>query len=266
MTNPAPKPAARPAASLSVTALAGIPPVKAGDDIADLVLRGLGASGFALQHGDVIAIAQKIVSKAEGRLVALATVTPSARAISLAADVNKDARLVELILRESTEVVRHRKDVIVVAHRNGYVLANAGIDASNVGTGDGDSHVLLLPEDSNRSCREIRARLHARTGIAPGILIVDSLGRAWRNGTVGTALGVAGMPALLKLAGRSDLDGRRLRTTEVGIGDEVAAAASLLMGQADEGTPAVLLRGLALPDGDGSGDDLIRPRQLDLFR
>ena len=266
MSSAAEKIEARPAAELSISALAGIPLVRPGDNIADLILVGLASSGLALQRGDVVAVAQKIVSKAEGRHVDLRTVTPSARAHALAAEVDKDPRLVELILRESTEVVRHRKGVLVVAHRSGIVLANAGIDASNVGPERDDHHVLLLPEDCNRSCREIRARLAARTGIEAGVLIIDSLGRAWRNGTVGQALGSAGLPALLDLRGQPDLFGRELRSTQVGIADEIAAAASLLMGQADEGTPVVLLRGLDLPDADGSAEDLIRARALDLFR
>jgi coenzyme F420-0:L-glutamate ligase/coenzyme F420-1:gamma-L-glutamate ligase len=263
-SDPDQKPSLRPKAELSVAALAGIPLVRPGDNIADLVVEGLAASGLALRPGDVVAIAQKIVSKAEGRLVDLRTVAPSPRAQALATEVDKDPRLVELILRESTEVVRHRRGVLVVAHRSGTILANAGIDASNV-TGDHD-HVLLLPEDCNRSCREIRAGLAARTGVDPAVLIVDSLGRAWRNGTVGMALGVAGLPALLDLRGRPDLYGRLLRTTEVGLADEIAAAASLLMGQADEGTPVALVRGLDLPGVDGSADDLLRARELDLFR
>ena len=254
----------RPAAELSVTALAGIPLVRAGDNVADLIVQGLAASSLKLARGDVIVIAQKIVSKAEGRQVDLRSVAPSARAEQLAAEVDKDPRLVELILRESSEVVRHRKGVLVVAHRCGAVLANAGIDASNV-TGD-DHHVLLLPADCNCSCRDIRARLAARTGVEVGVVIIDSLGRAWRNGTVGVALGAAGLPALLDLRGRPDLFGRTLRSTQVGLADEIAAAASLLMGQADEGTPVVLLRGLDLPAADGSADDLIRARELDLFR
>jgi coenzyme F420-0:L-glutamate ligase/coenzyme F420-1:gamma-L-glutamate ligase len=257
---------AKPAAELRVVALAGIPQVRPGDDIAALILDALQRSGLTVARGDILVIAQKIVSKAEGRLVDLATVAPSPRAQTLAAEVDKDPRLVELILRESTEVVRHRKNVLVVAHRYGYVLANAGIDASNVGAGDGDSHVLLMPEDCNRSCRDIRKHLADRIGVEIAVVINDSLGRAWRNGTVGTALGAAGLPALLDLAGTPDLYGRKLRTTEVGIADEIAAAASLLMGQAGEGTPAVLLRGLRLPTRDGSAQDLIRPREIDLFR
>ena len=264
MSSPAEKIDAVPAAEVGIAALAGIPHVRPGDDIADVILRGLLSSGMALRQGDIVVIAQKIVSKAEGRMINLRDVSPSARATELAAEVGKDPRLVELILRESTEVVRHRKGVLVVAHRNGTVLANAGIDASNV-TGD-DHHVLLLPQDCDRSCREIRARLAKATGIEPGVIIIDSLGRAWRNGTVGVALGAAGLPALLDLRGAPDLFGRELRSTQVGIADEIAAAASLLMGQADEGTPVVVLRGLRLPDGDGSAADLHRARELDLFR
>ncbi len=264
MASPAAKPSAKPAAELSISALAGIPLVQPGDNVADLILQGLAASGFALRRGDIVVVAQKIVSKAERRVVDLREVTPSARAQTVAAEVDKDPRLVELILRESTEVVRHRKNVLVVAHRSGIVLANAGIDASNVSA---DEHrVLLLPEDCNRSCREIRARLAKDTGIEAGVLMIDSLGRAWRNGTVGVALGAAGLPTLLDLRGTPDLFGRELRSTEVGIADEIAAAASMLMGQAGEGTPVVLLRGLTLPVADGSADDLIRPREIDLFR
>jgi coenzyme F420-0:L-glutamate ligase/coenzyme F420-1:gamma-L-glutamate ligase len=214
MPSPAQKPQLKPAAELSIAALAGIPLVKQGDDIAGLILNGLAASGLVLRRGDVLVIAQKIVSKAEGRVIDLRTVTPSPRAKQLAAEVDKDARLVELILRESTEVVRHRKGVLVVAHRSGIVLANAGIDTSNV-AGD-DHHVLLLPEDCNRSCRDIRARLGARTGIEPAVLIIDSLGRAWRNGTVGVALGAAGLPALLDLRGTRDLFGREFDPFSVG--------------------------------------------------
>jgi coenzyme F420-0:L-glutamate ligase/coenzyme F420-1:gamma-L-glutamate ligase len=269
MPSPAGAAAAKPAAAVSLTALAGIPLVNPGDNVADLIADALAASGLSLRSGDILVIAQKIVSKAENRFADLRDVAPSARAQSLAAETDKDPRLVELILRESTEVVRHRKGVLVVAHRSGIVLANAGIDASNVSSDnrpDGDRQVLLLPEDCDRTCREIRARLTARTGIEPGVLIIDSLGRAWRNGTVGVALGAAGLPALLDLRGQHDLFGRELRSTQVGIADEIAAAASMLMGQAGEGTPVVLLRGLKLAGPNGSAGDLIRERELDLFR
>jgi coenzyme F420-0:L-glutamate ligase / coenzyme F420-1:gamma-L-glutamate ligase len=264
ITETALPPGTAPAAELTITALAGIELVQQGDDIADIIVHGLAHSGLALRTGDIVVIAQKIVSKAEGRLVDLTTVRPSARAYHLAKELDKDPRLVEVILSESTEVVRYRKGVLIVAHRCGYVLANAGIDASNV-QGD-DTTVLLLPENPDRSCAEIRARLQVLTGVAPGVVINDSLGRAWRNGTVGTALGCAGFPALLDLHGTPDLFGRALRTTQVGTADEIAAAASLLMGQAGEGRPIVLVRGLDLPDAAGTADDLIRPREIDLFR
>jgi coenzyme F420-0:L-glutamate ligase/coenzyme F420-1:gamma-L-glutamate ligase len=255
---------AKPVAEVRISALTGVPLVRPGDTIADLILTGLAASGLTLRRGDVVAIAQKIVSKAEGRMVDLRDVAPSKRAQKLAAEVEKDPRLVELILRESTEVVRQRTGVLVVAHRSGVVLANAGIDMSNV-AGD-EHHVLLLPEDCNRSCRDIREQLAARTGVEVAVLIIDSLGRAWRNGTVGVALGSAGLPALLDLRGTPDLFGRQLQATEVGIADEIAAAASMLMGQAGEGTPVVLLHGLNLPATEGSAADLIRARERDLFR
>ena len=266
MANPAERADARPAAELSIMALTRIPLVRPGDDIADLILDGLANSGLTLRHGDVLVVAQKIVSKAEGRHVNLRAITPSARAEALAIEVGKDARLVELILRESTEVVRHRTGVLIVAHRCGVVLANAGIDASNIGPGGDDNQVLLLPEDCDRSCGKIRARLAALTGIEASVVIIDSLGRAWRNGTVGVALGAAGLPALLDLRGKRDLFDRELRTTQVGIADEIAAAASLLMGQANEGIPVVLVRGLKFSDTNGSANDLIRARELDLFR
>lgn len=250
-----------------MVALAAIPAVREGDDLARLMLDGLAASGETLADGDVLVLAQKIVSKAEGRMVALTSVTPSARAIALAAECDKDPRLVELILAESTEVLRVRPGVIVVAHRLGFVLANAGIDRSNVGPDADDAEqVLLLPRDPDGSARALRAGLTRATGADIGVIINDSLGRAWRNGTVGTALGVSGLPALVDMRGRPDLFQRALQTTEVGLGDEIAAAASLLMGQADEGRPAVLVRGLAGARRDGTGQELIRRRELDMFR
>jgi len=248
---------------LVLTPLAGIPRIEAGDDLAAITLAALRASGQTLRAGDVLVLAQKIVSKAENRLVDLAGVTPSARAVSLAQAAEKDPRVVELILSESTEVLRHRPGVIIVAHRLGLVLANAGIDRSNVGVAD---HVLLLPVDPDRSCTEIRKKLSHAAGVDVAVMIIDSLGRAWRNGTVGTAIGVSGLPGLLDLRGAPDLFGRPLETTELGIADEIAAAASLVMGQAGEGRPAVLVRGIACARRDGSAQELIRAREKDLFR
>jgi coenzyme F420-0:L-glutamate ligase / coenzyme F420-1:gamma-L-glutamate ligase len=211
----------------------------------------------------VLAVAQKIVSKAEGRMVDLRKVTPSARAKSLAQATGKDARLVELILSESAEVLRHRPGVLIVVHRLGIVLANAGIDQSNVG---GSNHALLLPLDPDRSAAEIRGRLRDATGIDVAIVIIDSIGRAWRNGTIGTAIGVSGIPGLLDLRSRPDLFGRRLESTEVGLADELAAAASLVMGQAAEGRPVALVRGLGYERRDGDAGELVRAREKDLFR
>jgi coenzyme F420-0:L-glutamate ligase / coenzyme F420-1:gamma-L-glutamate ligase len=243
--------------------LGGIPMIKAGDDLAAIILDALRSSEHSLRAGDVVVLAQKIVSKAEGRMVDLRTVSPSARAIKLGEATEKDPRLVELILSESTDVLRHRPGVIIVANRLGMVLANAGIDRSNV---DGEDHALLLPADPDRSCGEIRRKLTDATGVDAAVMIIDSIGRAWRNGTVGTAIGVSGLPGLLDLRGKPDLFGRALETTEVGLADELAAAASLVMGQAGEGRPVVLARGLGYERRDGSGQELIRPREKDLFR
>jgi coenzyme F420-0:L-glutamate ligase / coenzyme F420-1:gamma-L-glutamate ligase len=254
------------APTLSLTALPDVPEVRPGDDLAALILAGVARAGEQLRDGDIVVLAQKIVSKAEGRYVRLADVTPSARAIELAQAARKDPRVVELMLQESREVVRHRPDVIVVEHRLGFVLANAGIDASNLEPAGDDERVLLLPRDPDGSAAALRERLQEATGARLGVIINDSLGRAWRNGTVGTALGASGLPTLLDLRGKPDLHGRTLRSTEVGVADEVAAAASLLMGQADEGRPIVIVRGFPYPLGDGSAQDLVRPRRLDMFR
>lgn len=253
------------AAELAVKALAGVPVVNEGDDIAALVVDALTTSGESLQAGDVIVLAQKIVSKAEGRRVDLKTVTPSAKALELAKTTSKDPRLVELILSESVGVVRAVPHVIVVEHRLGFVMANAGIDQSNIDAA-GHDDVLLLPKDPDASCATIRAALRERSGIDAAVLIIDSVGRAWRNGTVGMALGVSGLPAVVDLRGRADLFGRTLQSSELGLADEVAAAASLVMGQADEGRPIVLMRGVPYGRGESHVQDLLRPRGMDLFR
>ncbi len=246
---------------LVISAPSGIGRIAEGADLCTVVLDALAREDEALAVGDIVVLAQKIVSKAEGRLVDLAAVRPSAPARALAAETAKDPRVVELILRESEQVVRSRPGLIIVRHRLGYVLANAGIDASNVGEG----RVLLLPEDPDRSCAAIRAELERRTGVAPGVIINDSLGRAWRLGTTGTALGAAGLAALKDMRGSLDLFGRPLQVSEIGLADEVAAAASIVMGQAAEARPVVLVRGLPYPPEDGRGADLIRPAALDLF-
>ncbi len=251
--------------SLSLTGLRDIPEVLPGTDLSRLLATALAAAGLTARADDVLVVAQKIVSKAEGRLVALASVVPGAHAQELATVTGKDARLVELILAESTEVLRARRDVLIVRHRLGFVMANAGIDRSNLASGGGDE-VLLLPADPDASAAALRARLGSLLGGAPAVLISDSFGRPWRRGVVNIALGAAGLPALLNRRGESDRAGRRLEVTEVAIGDALAAAAGLVMGEAAEGIPAVLIRGCAFTAAAVPGRSLIRPLAEDLFR
>jgi coenzyme F420-0:L-glutamate ligase/coenzyme F420-1:gamma-L-glutamate ligase len=253
---------------LTLTALTGISFIRQGDDLADIVVNALQGNDILLQDDDILVIAQKIISKAEGRTVNLATVTPSERALDLAQKTEKDARVIELIIQESNEVLRTRVGAIIVEHRLGFVCANAGIDHSNVaGAGDAvEEWVLLLPAEPDRSAEKMRDAVQLKTGKRVGVLIIDSHGRAWRNGTVGTAIGIAGMPGLQDLRGRPDLFGYTLQVTQVGVADELAAAASLVMGQAAEGTPVVHVRGFPYPLRKGRLQELIRPKEQDLFR
>jgi coenzyme F420-0:L-glutamate ligase/coenzyme F420-1:gamma-L-glutamate ligase len=254
--------------ALTITSLQHIPLIRHGDDLADILVDALQENSIALEDHDILVIAQKIVSKAEGRAMDLAAVIPSPSAIELGERTEKDPRLVELILRESREVLRTRPGTIIVEHRLGFVCANAGIDHSNVaGMGNGaEEWVLLLPEDPDHSAKQLRQGIRSRSGKQVGILIIDSHGRAWRNGTVGTAIGMAGLPGLQDLRGEPDLFGFKLRITQVGVADELAAAASLIMGQAAEGTPAVHVRGFPYALRDGSIQELLRPKEQDLFR
>ncbi|MEH6591582.1 MAG: coenzyme F420-0:L-glutamate ligase [Halioglobus sp.] len=251
---------------LELIPVEGFPRVQPGDNLAALIDVALTANHLVLANSDVLVLAQKIVSKAEDRYVRLASVTPGPEAIELAGRADKDPRQVELILRESAEVVRVRPGVIIVEHRLGYVHANAGIDKSNIPNSEEDPQVLLLPLDSDASAAKLREQLGAITGVAPKILINDSAGRAWRNGTVGIAIGTAGFDPLLNQIGETDLFGNVLEVTEAAVADELAAAASLVMGQAAEACPLVLVRGAALSDSqDGSGA-LIRDKSMDMFR
>lgn len=253
-------------ATLTLTAIPDIPDIQPGDDLAGLLLQALCASAvWPLQPGDVLVVAQKIVSKAEGRFVRLADIVPGARALEVAAVVEKDPRVVELILRESEEVSRMKPGVLVVRHRLGFTSANAGIDRSNVGA-DGEETVLLLPEDPDTSAGRLRERIAGETQTAVAVVISDSHGRPFRLGTVGVAIGVAGIPALWDRRGEQDRYGYTLQHTDVGVADELAAAAGLLMGQGAEGLPLVLARGLQLPPLDGRAADLVRPREQDLYR
>jgi coenzyme F420-0:L-glutamate ligase/coenzyme F420-1:gamma-L-glutamate ligase len=251
---------------IELVTLKGVPLVQAGADLAGIILDALARSDLLLGPQDILVVAQKIVSKSEGRLVRLDTVKPSRRAMEIAPVIEKDPRLVEIILRETREVLRTRPGIIIVEDVRGLVLANAGVDASNVNADGGDESVLLLPADPDLSARNLRAELKTRTGHDIGVIINDSIGRAWRNGTIGTAIGVSGLPALLDLRGTPDLFGRELRTTDLGLADEIAAAASLLMGQAGEGRPVILVRGVSYEPRDGNAGELLRPKALDFFR
>jgi coenzyme F420-0:L-glutamate ligase/coenzyme F420-1:gamma-L-glutamate ligase len=253
---------------LRLTALPGLPHIAAGDDLADLVARSLARARLELRHDDVLVFAQKIVSKAEGRRIDLDTITPGPRALEVAQTVKKDPRLVELVLRESRRIVRMAKDVLIVEHRLGFIMANAGIDQSNVAEPGGAEFALLLPEAPDASAAGLRKRLGELSGAAPGVIISDSFGRPWRLGTVGVAIGCAGIAAAVDLRGQADLFGRRLQVTVVAHADEVASAASIVMGQANEARPVVLVRGLPSPAQapQQPAAALIRPAEQDLFR
>jgi len=260
---------------LTLTPLLSIPIIRAGDNLSGIILAALRASSLTLHDNDILVITSKIVSKAEGRLVNLTAITPSKEALELATRSEKDARLVELILQESREVLRVRPGTLVVEHRLGFVCANAGIDHSNVAplqTSEvsqdigGLKWVLLLPEDPDRSAAEIRRKLEAASGVQLGVMIIDSHGRAWRLGTVGMAIGLSGLPGVVDERGWQDLFGYTLQITIVGVADELAAAASLVMGQAAEATPVVQVRGFPYPLREGSLSELLRPRGQDLFR
>jgi coenzyme F420-0:L-glutamate ligase/coenzyme F420-1:gamma-L-glutamate ligase len=253
------------APTLTLTALAGLPLVKPGDDLAVLLQAALQRANIAVQDGDILVIAQKIVSKAEGRIVNLNEVIPSPRASALAREVDKDPRLVEVILSESSDVIRYCKGVLIVAHRLGFVMANAGIDQSNSGQAD-DDFVILLPRDPDGSAVALKAKIDNDCRANVGVIINDSFGRAWRNGVVGVALGAAGVPSLRNMVGIPDLFGRKLQVTEVAVADEVAAAGSLLMGQAAEGLPAVHIRGFVCNGPPLPAAALLRRKELDLFR
>jgi coenzyme F420-0:L-glutamate ligase/coenzyme F420-1:gamma-L-glutamate ligase len=250
---------------LVITPLEGLPLIQSGDDLATLLQAALARHQIAPVSGDVIVIAQKIVSKAEGRLRQLKDVQPSDKAKELARITLKDPRVVQLILDESNEVLRARPNLLIVEHKLGFICANAGIDHSNL-AGAGEEAVLLLPEDPSASAAHIRAELGRGSGARLGVVIIDSHGRAWREGTVGVAIGLSGLPGVVDLRGRSDLAGRQLEVSTLGAADELAAAASLAMGQAAEGCPAVHVRGFPYPLREGSFAEIIRPKERDAFR
>jgi coenzyme F420-0:L-glutamate ligase/coenzyme F420-1:gamma-L-glutamate ligase len=242
--------------------------IQPGDELAPIIQQAVRNESISLEEGDILVLAQKIVSKAEGRLVNLESIEPSKNACELSQLVGKDARIVELILRESKQVLRTRPGVIIVEHRLGFICASAGIDHSNVlgPNGQSEDWVLLLPEDPDASALKLRRQLEANTGFHLGIQIIDSHGRAWRMGTVGVTIGLSGLPGLVDMRGWKDLFGYELQITQVGVADELAAAASLIMGQSGEATPVVHVRGFPYPLREGSLQELLRPEEEDLFR
>lgn len=252
--------------ALSIWPLKGLPRVKPGDDLGALLIAGLERTGVIPVAGDIFVIAQKIVSKAEGRIFDLAGVAPSARAQELAKITGKDPRLLELVLAESTEVLRAKKNVIIVAHRLGLVMANAGIDQSNVEADGMAEPALLLPEDPDGSAARLKVRLDANFGVSLGVVISDSIGRAWRLGTTGTAIGAAGIPSLIDQRGETDMNGRVLMVTETAFADSVATAAVLVMGEAAEGTPAALVRTPVRAAPERPAQALVRAKNEDMFR
>ncbi len=251
--------------NITLMSIPNIPHVQAGDNLAELLLEALTKAKITLQDGDVLALAQKIVSKAEGRMVPLSEVAFGPETMQVAVEVGKDPRLVELILQESEHISRKKMGVLIVRHKLGFTSANAGIDRSNVAPGADGEIALLLPVDPDGSATNIRQTIQERLGVDVGIVITDSHGRPFRLGTVGIAIGVAGLPALWDRRGENDLYGHELQHTDVGVADEIAAAAGLLMGQAAEGIPAVLMRGLEYPPIHGQATDLVRPKEMDLY-
>jgi len=251
---------------IAIHPLRGMPEIATGDDLAKLLRQALeGAGLWPVQQDDVLVVTQKILSKAEGRIVDLDAVEPSPDALKLAKTTRKDARLVELVLQESSAVVRAVPHVLITRHRLGHVMANSGIDRSNIGPG-GSERALLLPLDPDRSAAVLSQALARHDGIAPAVIISDSFGRPWRHGVVGVAIGAAGLLALIDRRGEKDRDGRRLEVTQIALADQIATAAALATGEGAEGIPAVLIRGLPLPNGDAPASTLVRPLEEDLFR
>jgi coenzyme F420-0:L-glutamate ligase/coenzyme F420-1:gamma-L-glutamate ligase len=251
---------------LTVTGVPGLPLFQPGDDLAAAIAQGIAAAGLDLQDDDVVVVAQKAVSKVEGRIMTLAEVEPSAAAREAAAKAEKDPAVIELVHRESAEIMRVAPGVIIARHRSGQVLANAGIDASNISHAEGE-RALLWPADPDASAAGLRRVLEARFGVRLAVVISDSLGRAWRMGTVGTAIGSSGLRPIRDRRGETDLFGRTLVATVIGVADEIAAAASLVIGEATEGVPAAIVRGATYDRDEAAGlGEIVRPLAQDLFR
>ena len=250
---------------ITLTAIQNISEINPGDDVSRIINQCLLHQEYGLRNNDLIVIAQKIISKSENRFIDLKTIEPSEEAIKLAKETDKDPRLTELILQESNRIIRAENGTIIVEHKLGHILANAGIDRSNIGRRN--DYALLLPKDPDGSATKIKKSLEDRYQIKLGVLITDSMGRAWRLGTTGHALGSSGIKTLIDMRGEEfDRDERLLQTTIIGVADQIASAATLLMGESSEGVPAVILRGLDLLDDSDTVNDLIRPAEEDLFR
>jgi coenzyme F420-0:L-glutamate ligase / coenzyme F420-1:gamma-L-glutamate ligase len=255
----------RPPPPLSIYPLAGIGEIHAGDDLASVIGDALRKLGAGLEVGDILVVTSKIVSKAEGRQVDLAAIRPGARAVELAEVTRKDPRLVELVLSESTAVVRAVPHVLITRHRLGLVMANGGIDQSNTGVPD-TGRALLLPEDPDRSAEKLRDGIARIFGVMPGVILSDSFGRPWRMGVVNVGIGASGLPALIDRRGEQDRDGRTLEVTQIAVADLIASAAGLVMGEGAEGVPAALIRGYGGAMADSPASTLVRPEDQDLFR
>lgn len=252
---------------LTLIPLNGLPDFKTADKVTEIIINNARSHNIQIIQNDIFIFTQKIISKSESRLFDLRTVTVTTRAVELGSIAGKDARLVQLILDESQEVLRARHGLIIVRHKLGFVCANAGIDHSNTIPGEeADNFVLLLPEDPDKSARKIQEEIINITGVQVGVLIIDSHGRAWRNGTIGTTIGMAGVPGVVDLRGKKDLYGYTLKATQVAAADELAAAASLVMGQADESIPCVIARGFPYALRESSLHELIRSEEHDLFK
>jgi coenzyme F420-0:L-glutamate ligase/coenzyme F420-1:gamma-L-glutamate ligase len=254
--------------ALILTPITNIPDIKPGDHLPQLIIQGMKTQGISLKSNDILVVTQKIVSKAEDRFISLSTITPSQEALEIAKISRKRPQLIELILQESKKVIRVNKRAMITEHNLGFISANAGIDHSNVKgkTGKHNDWYLLLPKDPDNSAKQIRLYINSTKSVNIGVMIIDSHGRAWRYGTVGTMIGTAGVPVLVDLRGKKDLYGYKLKITRVAAADELAGAASLIMGQASEKIPVVHVRGFPYPLRNTCLNEIIRPEEKDLFR
>jgi coenzyme F420-0:L-glutamate ligase/coenzyme F420-1:gamma-L-glutamate ligase len=247
---------------LTVTAIDGLPEIHPGDDLARLIAAAVRAQGDGLVDGDVLVVAQKIVSKSEGRIVHLGDVTPSEKAVAMARESGKDARQLEVVLSETREIVRWTNGVLISETHHGFICANAGVDRSNAGAPD---TVILLPVDPDASASRLRDALRTGVGASVAVVVTDTFGRAWREGHMNVAIGIAGLPALRRYMGQFDPEGYELKVTEIAVADEVAAAAELVMGKLDR-CPVAIVRGLVVDDPSETARDYVRPAAKDLFR